>query len=82
MFTGVAIVLASLYIKLNVGIVELWSCDSHLNCRYKQELRGTYNSNKEEVKQMTSRNREKGKTETKQNKEPSYKKAVRSLTVH
>ena len=45
MFTGVAIVLASLYIKLNVGIVELWSCDSHSKCRYKKELRGTYNSN-------------------------------------
>ena len=82
MLTCGAIVLASLYIKLNVGIVELWSCDSHSNCRYKQELRGTYNSNQEESKQMTSRSREKKKKETKQYKEPSYKKAVRSLTVH
>ena len=55
MFTGVAIVLASLYIKLDVGTVELWSCDSHSNCRYKQELRGTYNSN-EEGKQIRPRN--------------------------
>ena len=59
MLTCGAIVLASLYIKLNVGTVELWSCDSHSNCRYKQELRGTYNSN-QEGKQMTSRNRGKG----------------------
>ena len=60
MLTGVAIMLASLYVKLKVDTVELWSCDSYSNCK-KQEPRGTYNSNQEEGKQMTSRHREKEK---------------------
>ena len=65
MLTGVAIVLASLYVKLKVDTAELWSCDSHSNCRYKQELRGSYNSNQEEGKRHPETEKTKNRNKTK-----------------
>ena len=68
MLTGVAIVLASLYVKLKVGTVELWSCDSYSNYRYIQA--GTKRNLQQQPRRRQANNTQKqrkGKTEIKQN---------------